>query len=121
MKGYKLEYTKKAEDGAVFYRYRYCDCRFWFSQTVAGKIWAVHIENETYPDIEFYADDREEEGYPRKIRFRIPSAEIASDIDYERFNKMLCHLGSVRDGIQYFFEKSEHAKLYYNNHKEKDE
>lgn len=120
MKGFEVEYTSKEQDGTIFYRYKYLDCRFWFSQKPNGNIYMVHIENEKYPQIEFYADFTEDDSYLKRIRVHIPHAEIASDSDFDKFNKMLCHVCNLRDILQCFFEKSEHAKLYYENHKEEE-
>lgn len=118
MKGFEIEYTSKEEDGTIFYRYKYLDCRFWFSQKPNGNIYMVHIESVEYPQIEFYADFNECGFYPSGIRVNIPRCEITKYSDFDKFNKMVCHVCNLREILQYFFEKSEHAKLYYDNHKE---
>lgn len=53
MKGFEIEYTSKEEDETIFYRYRYLDCRFWFSRKPNGNIYMVHIESVEYPQQEY--------------------------------------------------------------------
>ena len=118
MKEFEIDYTSKEKDGTIFYRYKYLDCRFWFSQKSNGNIYAVHIESVEYPQIDFYADFNEYDFYPSKIRVNIPRCEITTHSDFDKFNKMVSHVCNLREELQYFFEKSEHAKLYYNSHRE---
>lgn len=118
----KLEYElhEKDQTAGGFYRYRFGETQFWFTQNPDGNIFAVSIRNEKYPDIDFYADDTVNQYYPNRIRFHIPHAEICSYKDEDSFNRKFQYCCNVRSTIQNFFEISPHARLYYENHKNKE-
>lgn len=119
MKEFKLEYTKKEQDGSVFYQYSYDDCRFWFSQKPNGNIYGVTVENNMHPQVDFYVEDGEYDFYPQIVRMNIPRVQITSETGMEKFNRMVQDVCKLRQALQNFFETSEHAKLYRENHKEK--
>lgn len=124
MMGFVLE-LKNEYSNSNFYRYRINNTVFWFSQNLeTGNIYHVSVRDEKYPDIEFYVDDyiegkgSENKFYPTQVRFRLPHQTIKSYKDENEFNYMFQYLCLVRSSLQGFFESSEHAKLYWEKHKE---
>lgn len=118
----KLEYElhEKDQTAGGFYRYRFGETQFWFTQNPDGEIFGVSISNEKYPDTEFYSDDTVNQYYPNRIRFHMPHAEISSYKDEDRFNRKFQYCCNVRSTLQTFFEISSHARLYWENHKDKE-
>ena len=117
MVGFDLEFTRDDKDN-VYYRYRMNSTLFWFWQhKSSGEICRVIIEDEKYPSIPFYVDGFP---YPTRVSFTMPAQEISSYKDETEYNKMFQYLCLVRSQLMRFFETSEHARLFWENHKDKE-
>lgn len=113
---FKLEHYNNRE-GSIFYKYRFNKTLFSFCQRKNGDVLNVAVIDLEYPEAEFYADGTKERYYPDRIRFIIPSKTIASYEDEEEFNRMFQYLRSVRSELDRFFALSNHARLWWDNHK----
>lgn len=112
--------NEKDNSSGTFYSYKFDETQVSFIQFPEGEIFSVSIRNKRYPNVEFYADDPTESYYPTKISFTMPRTEISSYKDENEFNYMFQYLCNVRYELDHFFQMSEHAKLYYKHHKDKN-
>ena len=114
----KLDY-KKEDERSVFYRYKMGVYTIWFSQYkdnisgVAGCIFSVGVQAKSneYPALFVGEKIGTNQGYPNEYRYNFCTSELQLE-DMEDVIKKIRYAKRVLESIKYFFENSEHKKLF---------
>lgn len=112
--------VKKPSDtpDSWFYRYRWGEWFWWFTQRKEGEIYTVSVDSDTRHYFDVQVDDRTNTQlfYPCYYGISFPGTRLTLK-NADEFIKE-CKLGKdLLEHLNYFFENSEHKKLYEKYHK----